>query len=94
MNRLAVERVRIEDASVVWFLFALVRTAVVENSLTVVALFADDDRVSAEVSASSGGRHVLVKLHTGEAVVVIETRRARRDTRYTNLIDFVGILIG
>ena len=62
---------------------ALVGAAVVEDARTEVALVVDDNGVSTQVFAPVDGRHVLVKLKTGETVIGTETGFARSHTWLT-----------
>ncbi len=73
---------------------APVGTAVVEDARTKVTLVVNDDEVSTQVFAAVDGRHVLVKLETGQTFIGIETRFAWRYTRLANLIDPVSELNG
>ncbi len=65
-----------------------------EDARTEVALIVDDDRVSTQVFAPVDGRHVLVKLQAGEAVIGIKTSFTWRHTRSANLIGLVSELNG
>ncbi len=59
---------------------ALVGAAVVKDARTEVTLIIDDNRVSTQVFAPVDGRHVLVKLQTGQTVISTETGFARSHT--------------
>ena len=81
-----------EHTRVIRFFLTSVRTAVMQNIERVVTLISHDDRVTTQVMASFDGRNKLVKRVTCQAVIIVETRVTRTDTRLTKLIDFIRIL--